>query len=106
MYHPVLFQFVTDVLDERYDSVDSSSEVVRELNFTVSLLFLLLVSGQLPTVQTCMSPDEWCYWFGSGPGWGVVLGTVVLVGNSLALFLSSGELFPVGSCPRNPFAIQ
>ena len=32
--------------------------------------------------------------------WGVVLGIVVLVGNSWALFLSCGELSPVGSCPR------
>ena len=74
MYYPVLFKFVTDDLEEQYDSIDSddsSSEAVRDLNFTVSLLFLLLVSGQLSTVQTCISPDEWCYWL-----------AVVLVGSS------------------------
>ena len=32
---------------------------------------------------------------------GVVLGIVVLVGNSWALFLSGGILYPVGSCPRD-----
>ena len=31
---------------------------------------------------------------------GVVLGIVVLPGKSCALFLSGGELSPVGSCPR------
>ena len=31
---------------------------------------------------------------------GVLLGIVVPVGNSWALFLSGGELSPVGSCPR------
>ena len=31
--------------------------------------------------------------------WGVVLGIVVLVGNSWALFLSGEIMYPVGSCP-------
>ena len=31
---------------------------------------------------------------------GTVLGIMVLVGNSWALFLSGGELSPVGSCPK------
>ena len=42
---------------------------------------------------------------GSGPGgqlswWEKVLGIVVPVGNGWALYLSSGELSLVGSCPR------
>ena len=61
------------------------------------------ISGQLPTRtiphRVDIGPDEWLYqlilvW------WGVVLGIVVLVGNSWALFLSGGESSPVGSCPR------
>ena len=38
--------------------------------------------------------------------WGMVLGIVVLVSNSWALFLSGGELSPVGSCPRTPVYVR
>ena len=36
---------------------------------------------------------------------GNVVGIVVLAGKSWALFLSDGELSPVGSCPRTPSTI-
>ena len=50
------------------------------------------IFGQLPTRtiphRIFICPDEWFYWL-----------VVVPVGNSWALFLSSGELSLVGSCP-------
>ena len=41
-------------------------------------------------------PREELSWGGGG----VVLGIVVLIGNGWALFLCSGPLSAVGSCPR------
>ena len=54
--------------------------------------------GQFPTLQVLGLVNGFtCLWWS---WWGVVLGKVVVVGNSWALFLLGGELSPVGSCPR------
>ena len=76
-------------------------QVICHLNL-LNVFIFSLVSRQLPTRtiphHVDIGPDEWFYSFlmvlvGS---WGVVLGIVVLVGNSWALFLSGWELYPMG----------